>query len=181
MQWLTAVELGLLKGRHPLLTDVDVTINPSKGLSLVESGASNRNGRANKLLNLPSLATLDVNSVNHLKDMFEGDSAANLQLRSKNKLKGDLQFEINGLQPENKNSLEQSSAIDAQLVEDEVANPVESERGQVLQTAEVVMNMLDVTMPETLTEEQKKKVMSLSCLPIRFICFCICIAGTPNI
>ncbi|KAI3985246.1 hypothetical protein MKX01_039491, partial [Papaver californicum] len=32
IEWLTAVELGFLKGRHPLLEDVDVTINPSKGL-----------------------------------------------------------------------------------------------------------------------------------------------------
>jgi len=36
---------------------------------------------------------------------------------------------------------------------------VDSERGQVLQTAEVVMSMLDKTMPGTLTEEKKKKVM----------------------
>ncbi|KAJ4791696.1 ARM repeat superfamily protein [Rhynchospora pubera] len=33
--WLSAVELALLKGRHPLLEDIDISINPSKSFSFV--------------------------------------------------------------------------------------------------------------------------------------------------
>lgn len=35
-QWLTAVELGHLKGQHPLLQEVLVTINPSMALAMVD-------------------------------------------------------------------------------------------------------------------------------------------------
>ncbi|KAI3943546.1 hypothetical protein MKW98_021261 [Papaver atlanticum] len=35
-KWLTTVDIGVLEGRHPLLEDIDVTINPSKGSSLLE-------------------------------------------------------------------------------------------------------------------------------------------------
>ncbi|KAI3832947.1 hypothetical protein MKW98_025831 [Papaver atlanticum] len=33
-KWLTTVDLGVLEGRDPLLEDIDVTINPSKGSSI---------------------------------------------------------------------------------------------------------------------------------------------------
>ena len=42
MQWLSAVEFALLKGRHPLIKDVDITINPSKGLAFVEPQVNER-------------------------------------------------------------------------------------------------------------------------------------------
>ncbi|GKC20895.1 hypothetical protein Tco_1023045 [Tanacetum coccineum] len=93
IQWLTAIELGLLKHRHPLLEDTDVTINPSKSLKLTPSKASDAN------------------------------------------LASDIQNNI---------------------VEDKGIN------GAVTQTnvvQKVMMNMLDVTMPETLSELQKLKVM----------------------
>lgn len=157
MQWLAAVELGLLKGRHPLLKDVDVTINPSKGLALVEGRSPNKNVRMDELLDFPNLAAFDKKSLNHLKD----NSISNWNLRSENEIKADFPLGINGFQPENKNYLEQSSDFDTELVQDEVADPVDGERGQVLQTAQVVMNMLDVTIPDTLIEERKKKVMPL--------------------
>ncbi|CDP03037.1 unnamed protein product [Coffea canephora] len=152
IEWLAAVELGLLKGRHPLLKDVDVTINPSKGLTLAESRALHQNGRVNKLLNVPNFDALGVHSLNLAKNIFEaGDTRAKIYSRSKQESKG--------LRPD-KDSLGQSSSIDAQLVREEVTNPDDGEMGQVLQTAKVVMNMLDATMPNTLTEEQKKKVLS---------------------
>ncbi|GJZ34118.1 hypothetical protein Tco_0579554 [Tanacetum coccineum] len=91
IQWLTAIELGLLKHRHPLLEDTDVTINPSKSLKLTPSKASDAN------------------------------------------LASDIQNNI---------------------VEDKGIN------GAVTQTnvvQKVMMNMLDVTMPETLSELQKLK------------------------
>ncbi|THG14594.1 hypothetical protein TEA_001306 [Camellia sinensis var. sinensis] len=102
--WLAVVELGLLKGRHPLLKDADVTLNPSKGLAWVESTSSDKSSRKS-----------------------------------------------NG-------TLEQASSVDVVLVKDE-GNSIADERGQVLQTAQVAMNMLDMTMPGTLNEEQKQKVL----------------------
>lgn len=156
LQWLAAVELGLLKGRHPLLKDVDVAINPSKGIALVESRALHENGRVNKLLNVPNFDALGAHSLNLAKDIFEaGDTRAKIYSRSKQESKG--------LRPA-KDSLGQSSSIDAQLVREEVTNPDDGEMGQVLQTAKVVMNMLDATIPNTLTEEQKKKVIALNSL-----------------
>ncbi|KAI9113775.1 hypothetical protein K1719_015026 [Acacia pycnantha] len=46
------------------------------------------------------------------------------------------------------------------VVEEKNMGLTDGERGQVLQTARVVMNMLDVTIPGTLTEEKKKKVLT---------------------
>lgn len=152
IEWLAAVELGLLKGRHPLLKDVDVNINPPKGLALVESKALHQNGRVNKLLNVPNFDALGAHPLNPAKDILEaGDTRAKTYSRSKQESKG--------LRPD-KDSLGQSSSIDAQLVREEVTNPEDGEMGQVLQTAKVVMNMLDVTMPNTLMEEQKRKVLT---------------------
>lgn len=157
MQWLAAVELGLLKGRHPLLKDVDVTISPSKGLALVEGRSPNKNVRMDELPDFPNLEAVDEKYLNHLED----NSISNLHMRSNNEMKADFPLGINGFQPENKNHLERSSDVDTELVQDEVSDPVDGERGQVLQTAQVVMNMLDMTIPDTLTDERKKKVMPL--------------------
>ena len=71
VQWLTAVELGLLKGRHPLLKDVDVTINPSKGLALVESRSSDKNDEVDKLSDLTQPNALNGYSVDPIKGMPE--------------------------------------------------------------------------------------------------------------
>lgn len=156
LQWLTAVELGLLKGRHPLLEDVDVTINLSKGLTLVGS-PSDRSFRSNKLLNLPNSDALDGYSIDpSLRKVGGGDNEAPIYSRYARDLK-DLQS--TGQQHETYRNLQNGSADDAEPGEKEAGSPVDGERGQVLQTAEMVMNMLDVTMPDTLTEEQKKKVL----------------------
>lgn len=157
IEWLTAVELGLLKGRHPLLEDVDVTINLSKGLTLVGS-PSDRSFRSNKLLNLPNSDALDGYSIDpSLRKVGGGDNEAPIYSRYARDLK-DLQS--TGQQHETYRNLQNGSADDAEPGEKEAGSPVDGERGQVLQTAEMVMNMLDVTMPDTLTEEQKKKVLT---------------------
>ncbi|KAL3535480.1 hypothetical protein ACH5RR_003941 [Cinchona calisaya] len=152
IEWLAAVELGLLKGRHPLLKGVDVAINPSKGLALVESRSLQKNVRVNKLLNVPNFDLLGAHPLDPSNEMFEmGHTAANIPSRSNQESKG--------LLPD-KDSLGHNSAVDAESVREEVMHPDEGERGQVLQTAQVVMNMLDATMPGTLAEEQKKKVLT---------------------
>ncbi|KAL5850755.1 hypothetical protein ACOSQ4_008768 [Xanthoceras sorbifolium] len=149
IEWLTAVELGLLKGRHPLLKDVDVTINPSEGLAPVEGIATYKG-------DLIKANALNGRSIDPVKDMIEdSNAAARILLRRRN-----LELENKGLQEVDNGALQKSSPVDAQLVNDEEAGPVDSEIGQVLQTAQVVTNMLDVTMPGILTEEEKMKVLT---------------------
>lgn len=158
MQWLTAVELGLLKGRHPLLKDVDVNITPSKDLALVEGRASNKGVKSNKLLSLTLNDAIQytVEPVNEVPE--DSNTAARLYSRSRQDSHRNLELE-EGLQEVENGVLQQASTIDAELIKEDAATPVDSEIGQVLQTAQVVMNMLDLTTPGTLSEEEKKKVI----------------------
>lgn len=158
MQWLTAVELGLLKGRHPLLTDIDVTINPSKGLTVVEEIRPDKNAKVSKLLDLTQSDAFNGYTIDPTKDLLEErKNDANLQFRSQRDLRRNLEHEDMSLQVKN-GPVQQTGSTDADLIEEENVGPVDSEHGQVLQTAQVAINMLDVTMPGTLTEEKKKKV-----------------------
>ncbi|OVA08303.1 CAAX amino terminal protease [Macleaya cordata] len=153
IEWLTAVELGLLKGRHPLLKDVDVTINPSKGLSLVEGRPSDENKNSHKIFNFTQSHALKKYALDPIEDTLEeSDRGANVRLRSQRN-------SPESQQEGNSDMSEQSSSVDAELVKEEGNNPIDNEGSQVLQTAQVVMNMLDVTMPGTLAQEQKKKVV----------------------
>lgn len=160
MQWLTAVELGLLKGRHPLLKDVDVTINPSKGSALVEGRAYDKTSEAERLLDLTQSNPLNRYTVDPIKDMFEDSHiAASIQLRSRQDSRVNFKVEDTGLQHMGNGALQHIGSVDGELLKEEEDSSVDSETGQVLQTAQFVMNMLDITMPGTLTEEKKKKVM----------------------
>lgn len=137
------MELGLLKGRHPLLQDVDVTINPSSVTALLMR-PSDGNVGVKKLLNFPNLDSLDVHDLGPSKETFEESNTATSQ--------------NTGLLHEHNSTLVLGDCSDAKSGEEEVVDHNDGDRGQVLQAAQVVMNMLDVTMPDTLTEEQKKKV-----------------------
>ncbi|CAL5340359.1 uncharacterized protein LOC114299847 isoform X1 [Camellia sinensis] len=157
--WLATVELGLLKGRHPLWKDVDITLNPSKGLAWVEGTSSDKSGRVNKLLNLSQSNVLNGYSSYPLEERLgESDISASISSRFRCDSQRNPEIEDRGLQQKSNGTLEQASSIDAVLVKDE-GSPIDDERGQVLQTAQVAMNMIDVTMPGTLTEEQKQKVL----------------------
>ncbi|KAK6944693.1 Type II CAAX prenyl endopeptidase Rce1-like [Dillenia turbinata] len=150
IEWLMAVELGLLKGRHPLLNDVEVTINPSKGLALVEGRRSEQPERVDRVLNL-------AHSNASIKKMLEGgDSVASSSV-------GDMgsfsKLEHEELEQKGSNFLQQISSDDGEKFSEEGLNSVDGDRGQVVDAAKVVLNMLEVTMPDTLTEEQKKKVL----------------------
>lgn len=157
MQWLLAVELGLLKGRHPLLKDVDVTINPSGSLALVEGTETDERVKVNKLVDLVQTNTLNGYSVEASKQILEDSySEAHFHLRSGQESQRNLELDHKGSQDV---ALQEAQSVDTDLVEEGGASPDDGERGQVLQTAQVVLNMLDVTVPSTLTEEQKRKVM----------------------
>ncbi|KAJ1402966.1 Alpha/Beta hydrolase fold [Sesbania bispinosa] len=160
IEWLTAVELGLLKGRHPLLTDIDVTINPSKGLAVIEEVRSDKNAKVSKLLDLTRSDAFNGYSIDPPKDMLEeSKSDANLDFRSQQDLQRNFEQGDMSLQVKN-DPLQQTSSTGADLIEEENVASVDNEHGQVLQTAQVVINMLDVTMPGTLTEENKNKVIT---------------------
>ena len=153
MQWLAAVELGLLKGRHPLLNDVEVTINPLKGLALVEGRAPHKSSRVSKFFDLGKSSALSEHSMDPVREMLEATDTHPEQDSWRN-----LELEDNKLQQVHNGTLQQSSSVDVEAIKEDVISSVDNERGQVLKTAEVVMNMLDATMPGTLTEERKKKV-----------------------
>ncbi|ONK66041.1 uncharacterized protein A4U43_C06F3560 [Asparagus officinalis] len=176
IEWLLAVELALLKGRHPLLKDVDITINPSKGLSFINGETSennvdfqNRNGKIydsdrwfwsqNDANNGTSLKLTSSNKVNKvLVDQFVnekngvGHETSSSNSKSESALgmmhKGEgIKEDINADVPDSSSTIGGDS-------------PTDNDGGQVLQTAAVVMNMLDVTMPGTLDNDQKKKVLT---------------------
>ncbi|XP_039071589.1 uncharacterized protein LOC120218760 [Hibiscus syriacus] len=146
IEWLTAVELGLLKGRHPLLKDVDVTISPSKGVAFTEGRLTGKGRNTKKLLDLSRSNSINGYSVGPTRDMLEdGSTAASMHLQSG-------QDSLKDVSAKNK-------PLEGELVKEE-AVPEDGKIGQVLQTAQVVMNMLDVTMPGTLKEAEKQKVLA---------------------
>ncbi|KAI4335161.1 hypothetical protein L6164_013832 [Bauhinia variegata] len=160
IEWLTAVELGLLKGRHPLLTDIDVTINPSKGLAIIEDIRPDKTNEDSKLLDLTRSDAFDGYSIDPPKNMLQDSkNGASFQFRSEEDLQRNLDLQDTSLQIQN-GPLQQISSTNPDVTEEENASSIDGEHGQVLQTAQVVMNMLDVTMPGTLTEEKKKKVLT---------------------
>ncbi|KAF5481622.1 hypothetical protein F2P56_002261 [Juglans regia] len=161
IEWLTAVELGLLKGRHPLLKDVDVTINPSKGLALVEARASDESGDMDRLLNLTESNSLNGYAVDPIKNMLEErDTAASIHLRSLRDSRENLEVEDMRVQEVENGALQHVNSVDGEFIIEEEVSSSDGERDQVLQTAQVVMNVLDISMPGTLTGETKEKVLT---------------------
>ncbi|XP_048133158.1 uncharacterized protein LOC115740979 isoform X2 [Rhodamnia argentea] len=148
IEWLAAVELGLLKGRHPLLSDIDVTINPSKGFPLAEGKTSNKSDKVSKYFEFTRTNGSNGHAIGPRDKMLEdfGAGYGNFQSRQSPRR------ELDG-------AMHQSSTLDGELVKEEDSSTV-TEKGQVLQSAQVVMNMLDVTMPGILAEEEKKKVLT---------------------
>ncbi|XAR51113.1 Alcohol O-acetyltransferase [Bertholletia excelsa] len=155
IEWLGAVELGLLKGRHPLLKDVDVTVNPSIGLAVVEGRTSDKN--YNKFLNHSQPGDLKDNVIKETVEENEIFAANGSKFR--NYSQKNPGTDDKGVQEEHNGAIKYTSSIDAEIAKEE-ASPIDYERGQVLQATELIMNMLDVTMPGTLTGEQKKEVLA---------------------
>ncbi|KAL3744618.1 hypothetical protein ACJRO7_013824 [Eucalyptus globulus] len=148
IEWLAAVELGLLKGRHPLLTDIDVTINPAKGFPLAEGKTSNKGDKVSKYLKFTGINGSNGYAIGPRDKMLEDGGAAAGNFRSRQSPRGELD-----------DGMHQSSSLDEELVKEEDSSTV-LERGQVLQSTQVVMNMVDLTMPGILTEDKKKKVLT---------------------
>ena len=190
VQWLIAVELGLLKGRHPLLKDVDMPFELTRDLAHEEHDVAASFWLKSKTDSSEGYSLSQSDSLNgyatSTKMFGETESAASFWLASKTDSGKKLETEHTGPQDVENGALVQTKSNDSgrksetehtkpqdaengaliqtksddpELVNEEEVSPADGERGQVLQTAHVVMNMLDVTMPNILTEERKKKVM----------------------
>ncbi|XP_073100853.1 uncharacterized protein [Elaeis guineensis] len=171
IEWLSAVELALLKGRHPLLKDVDITINPSKGLAFVDGIASKRSisdGSSFHVSYDPSRLFLGRKSANGIQKndnvLKEGDGAVqdkvNSHSKSRNELREMQKNDNAGIDTDkNVEALQPNGAVNASW-DIQGDGLMDSENSQVLQTAAAVMNMLDVTTPGTLDDEQKQKVLT---------------------
>lgn len=154
------MELGLLKGRHPLLKDVDVAINPSKGLSLVEGVASGKDAKVKDLLNLSQPKAVNGYAINPMPGTLEdSDTAISFRFRPRGDSQEDMEFKNKQSQRLDNVLVPQANFDESERVQENEASAEDSERGQVLQAAQVIMNMLDMTMPGTLREEEKKKVI----------------------
>ncbi|XP_020396848.1 uncharacterized protein [Zea mays] len=145
LEWLSAVEFALLKGRHPLIKDVDITINPSKGLAFVEPQVNQRKSPKGNSFRQHSELIL-YNNVAHGINGLLVDSA-NKYSGAQNKENGQL------------NNNGDIGTVDKDLEEELEESSEDVEKGQALQSASLVMNMLDATMPGTLNDDQKKKVL----------------------
>ncbi|KAL2940524.1 Embryogenesis-associated protein EMB8 [Bienertia sinuspersici] len=163
--WLTAVELGFLKGRHPLLQDIDVSINPSKGLALVEGRSSDMSGRHESDFSFAQLDSSDA-YLDPMKQLLtdtdaqsKTDALSSISLKS-NQSSAKNQALDDRFLSETNGSFPQDSSKSEDSTKDMETSEAEGDQGQVLPTAQVVMNMLDVTMPGTLKEEQKRKVLT---------------------
>jgi len=163
-----------LKGRHPLLKDVDITINPSKGLSFINVDPSEES------ISVQSRTRETYDSAQWFLSHENANNDAFMKLTPSSRVNGFLvdqfanekdgvaQYKLNNNPKSESESGRQKS--DTGLKEDRNADapqdsstnegdsPTDIEESQVLQAAAVVMNMLDVTMPGTLDDWQKKKV-----------------------
>ncbi|XP_039119779.1 uncharacterized protein LOC120256077 isoform X2 [Dioscorea cayenensis subsp. rotundata] len=158
IEWLTGVEFALLKGRHPLLKDVDVTINPLKGEAFVRGRTSETGITTEK----------KIHQASNLPHLFVNNTRGNFyRLAQSNYVNGFLVNQNNSVLRERdgaiwkdvNDALKQNSSINADQ-DGGGGDSLDIEQSQVLQTAAVVMNMLDATMPDTLDDEQKKKVLT---------------------
>ncbi|XVF88951.1 hypothetical protein PTKIN_Ptkin19aG0092600 [Pterospermum kingtungense] len=159
IEWLTAVELGLLKGRHPLLKDVEVAVNPLKGLAFAEGRWTGNGSKVKKLLDLSWVNAINGDYIGPTptRKMLENDVAATIRLQSRHDSVKDVELKGKGLRGVKNGMLPQAESVEAELEE---ATSEDSQIGEVLQTAQVVLNILDITMPGTLNEAEKQKVLA---------------------
>jgi uncharacterized protein len=144
MQWLSAVEFALLKGRHPLIKDVDIAISPSKGLASVEPQESGRKAPKGNYYRQQSELILYNNDPCGINGLLV-DSAKEYS-GTQNKENGQLKH-ISDVDRVNRDPDEESEESSEDV-----------EKGQMIQSASYVMNMLDATMLGILDDDQKKKV-----------------------
>ncbi|XP_047052617.1 uncharacterized protein LOC124658291 [Lolium rigidum] len=150
LEWLSAVEFALLKGRHPLIKDVDITINPSKSLAFIEPQPDNKKVPKDNNFHEQSQLIFYNNVPHGTNGLLTGSPNENAGTENS----GSGLLEDNGYMDRvSKDSDEEESQQESE------ESSEDDERGHVLQSASLAMNMLDATMPGTLDDDQKKKVM----------------------
>lgn len=175
MQWFSAVELALLKGRHPLLNDVDITITPPKSLAIIDE-------RSEKDISAEDRMQRVSDSNKHKKKRREF-----LKLENSNASSDIVMFPISSLPGQDDHPYKGNSELGETRAGDHLNGTTEtqesslvkgseegeddltdSENSQALGAASVLLNMLDFTMPGTLDDEQKNKVLTtaVSCSTI---------------
>ncbi|CAD5173532.1 unnamed protein product [Musa acuminata subsp. malaccensis] len=179
IEWISAVEFALLKGRHPLLKDVDVAINPSKGLAFIDDrtpeksissgvkGSHNSSGMyiSHKSADRQTYGKLSQPSpvngfLNDSVDIALKQNYAAVQGEADDNL--DARSKLQQIKSADNEGTKNSRSI-MDFKNESAANAInegDDDGNKVLQTAAVVMNMLDITMPSALDDEQKKKVLS---------------------
>ncbi|XP_064959465.1 uncharacterized protein LOC103981033 isoform X2 [Musa acuminata AAA Group] len=179
IEWISAVEFALLKGRHPLLKDVDVAINPSKGLAFIDDrtpeksissgvkGTHNSSGMyiSHKSADRQTYGKLSQPSpvngfLNDSVDIALKQNYAAVQGEADDNL--DARSKLQQIKSADNEGTKNSRSI-MDFKNESAANAInegDDDGNKVLQTAAVVMNMLDITMPSALDDEQKKKVLS---------------------
>ncbi|BBN10560.1 CAAX protease family protein [Marchantia polymorpha subsp. ruderalis] len=195
LEWLAAVEVALLKGRHPLSNVVDLTIRPTKEWSSVgnqvtstassmpvSKPATTSTVNASHMVDSDIIdVTGDVSDMSEHSEVHEQDSLSTTPAEA-SKLKpyrddgseeasrqdhavivqssGDA---IKSPAHDPAKSDEETTSAEltttSDVAEGEEANPEEVETGQVQLAAESVMKVLDVTMPGTLSAQQKQQVV----------------------
>lgn len=173
---MSAVEHALLKGRHPLLKDVDITINPSKTLAFNDEkapektisnglGGSHDSFQLSISRNLTNGHILGKLTESNLVNEFLVDPLNNGLNKNHAAVEGDINVNF-GLRSvlhkkESEDDERTKGAIndfDGKNDNETIVTSESDKESKVLQTAAAVMSMLDVTMPGTLDDEQKKKV-----------------------
>ena len=137
MQWLAAVELAFLKGRHPLLEGIDVTYKAPKGWGLFRQSLSTFTNQVSQMRSRRKHITEDISHRNVDKEASDWD----LDVLEEDKMQEIDLKNVHGL-----------SAVENAEEDPDV------ERGQLERAAESVLNALDITMPGSLSEKQKEEV-----------------------
>ncbi|KAI5073559.1 hypothetical protein GOP47_0011572 [Adiantum capillus-veneris] len=174
IEWLAAVELAFLKGRHPLLQGIDVSFKLLKERWFNGASQSSQDSdvMARTANQSTSLERTNESSVNYLPSVnqrpgypsrwYRGHSTDVNEALKDSKALIQTSEDGHGFDNENLDSGEFSGSKEEPHDSDTDASDGEDsemEQGQVRQAAESVLKVLDVTMPGTLSEKQKEEVL----------------------
>lgn len=148
------MELGLLKGHHPLMKDVNIS------LPLLRERGFNEEGN-NKLLDFGQKDISNNFRMDPISEM-PGQNVVTTTPSSGPMIQSQTDSGHEGTIPQKMNSTKvvDENSLDAVSMTENEESAVKNDKGQVLQTAQLVLNMLEVSMPGIFVPEQKEKVIS---------------------
>ncbi|CAM6129107.1 unnamed protein product [Calypogeia fissa] len=181
LEWLAAVEISMLKGRHPHLSEFSPTIKlPRERGNFVNQFSGESLAAVDKKLATRVPGTTSSNSDHKEGELKDADVEKEESI-GRSTLPSNASHGEGGTSEQKEESLGSSLPLNASHGEgakaseisegfedqkDEHQPPVEglteaeeAEIGQVVQVTQAVMNVLDVTMPGTLGDAQKQQVL----------------------